>query len=100
MGHCEKPMVKAEPFHDEQINTTKVLEDTEVDIVSLTNKGDFASNKNEDPDATEYSSSFADTTSDAENSSRLSDGEVESEFFGDNGLSCNFDNFGSVFRMR
>ncbi|KAG2409118.1 hypothetical protein LR48_Vigan01g140200 [Vigna angularis] len=99
MGHCEKPIIKVEPFLDEQINTTKVLEDTEVDIVSWANKGDFASNKIEDPDATDYSSSFADTTSDAENGSRLSDAEVESEFLGDSGsLTDAFD--GSAFPMR
>lgn len=100
MSHCEKPVVKVEPFLDEQISTVKVLEDVEVDIVSWTNKGDFASNKNEDPDATEYSSSFADTTSDPETSSRLSEAEVESEFLGDNGLACTFDAFGSPFPMR
>ncbi|RDY06615.1 hypothetical protein CR513_09373, partial [Mucuna pruriens] len=98
MGHCEKPMIKVEPFLDEQINITKDLEDTEVDIVSWATKGDFASNKNEDPDATDYSSSFADTTSDAENGSVLSDAEVESEFLGDNGLADTFD--GSAFPTR
>lgn len=99
-SHYEKPVVKLEPFIDEQINPAKVLEDVEVDIVNWTNKGDFASNKNEDPDATEYSSSFADTTSDPETSSRLSEAEVESEFLGDNGLACTFDAFGSAFPMR
>lgn len=90
------PIVKEEPHVDEHINTpivsTKVTVDMEVDIVNWTNKGDFASNKDDDPDATEteYSSSFADTTSDAENSSRLSDAEVESEFVGGS----------SPFRMR
>lgn len=98
MGHFEKPIIiKVEPL-DEPINPTKVTEDTEVDIVSLTNKGDFASNKVEDPDATDYSSSFSGTTSDAENGSRLSDAEVESEFLGDNGLANTSD--GSAFPMR
>lgn len=98
MGHCEKVIVKMEPFLDEQINPSKVIEDTEVDIVSWTNKGDFASNKIEDPDATDYSSSFADTMSDVENGSRLSDAEVESEFLGDEGLAATFDD--SSFPMR
>ncbi|XP_061373460.1 uncharacterized protein LOC133315804 [Gastrolobium bilobum] len=100
MGDSEKAIIKVEPFLDEQTNTTKVLEDTDVDIVSWTNKGDFASNKNEDPDETEYSSSFADTTSDAENCPRVSDAEVESELLGDNGLACTFDAFDCSFRMR
>lgn len=97
MGHCEKSIIKEEPFVDEQIQTTKVFEDMEVDIVNWTNKVEFASNKNEDPDATEYSSSFADTTSDTENCSRLSDAEVESEY---NGSSCTSGAFGSAFQMR
>ncbi|RYQ90018.1 hypothetical protein Ahy_B09g096341 isoform G [Arachis hypogaea] len=96
----KKPIIKVEPVLDEQINSSKVIEDADIDIVSWTNKGDLASNKNEDPDATEYSSSFADTTSDAENGSRLSDAEVESEFLGDSGLACNFDAFSSTFHMR
>ncbi|KAF7805310.1 uncharacterized protein G2W53_037471 [Senna tora] len=100
LSHCEKPVVKVEPFLDEQISTAKVLEDVEIDIVSWTNKGDFSANKNEDPDATEYSSSFADTTSDPETTSRLSEAEAESEFLGDNGLACTFDAFGSAFPMR
>ncbi|KAE9613576.1 hypothetical protein Lal_00016372 [Lupinus albus] len=100
MAHCEKSIVKVEPFLDEQINTSKVFEDMEVDIVSWTNKGDLAVNKNEDPDATENSSSFADTTSDTENCYRLSDAEVESEFIGDNGSSCPSGAFGSAFQIR
>ncbi|CAJ1939336.1 unnamed protein product [Sphenostylis stenocarpa] len=98
MGHCEKPVIKVEPFLDDQINSTKVFEDTEVDIVSWINKGDFVSNKIEDPDATDYSSSFADTTSDTENGSRLGDAEVVSEFLGDSGLTDAYD--GSAFPMR
>ncbi|KAK7252082.1 hypothetical protein RIF29_35794 [Crotalaria pallida] len=101
MDDCEssKSIVKVEPVLDEQINTAKVVaEDMEVDIVSLTNKGgDFASNKNEDPDATEYSSSFADTSSDNENRSRLNDAEVESEYFADNASPFNL---ASALRLR
>ncbi|MED6158072.1 hypothetical protein PIB30_029266 [Stylosanthes scabra] len=96
----KKPIIKVEPVLDEQINTPKVIEDADIDIVSWTNKGDLASNKNEDPDATEYSSSFGDTTSGTENGSRVSDAEVESEFLGDSGLACNFDAFDSAFHMR
>lgn len=96
------PVVKVESVLDEQIGSTssKVFEDTDVDIVSWTNKGDVGSTKNEDPDATEYSSSFADTDSDAENSSRSSDAEVDSEFFGENGVASPHDTFGPEFRTR
>ena len=58
MDHCEKRIIKVESFLDEQINPPKDFEDTGVDIVSWTNKGDFASNKNEDLEATDYSSLF------------------------------------------
>ncbi|KAI9081885.1 hypothetical protein K1719_036147 [Acacia pycnantha] len=98
--HFEKPVVKVEAFLDETMKSAEVPEDMEVDIVSWTNKVDFASNKNDDPDATEYSSSFADSISDPETSSRLSDAEVESELLADSGLSCAFDAFGSAFPMR
>lgn len=96
MGNSDKPTVKVEPFVDEPINPTKAFEDTEVDILNWTNKGDIASNKNEDPDATEYSSSFADTTSEAENDARLSDVEVESEL-NESDLE---DSFGAIFPIR
>jgi hypothetical protein len=102
LSDMTNPVVKAEFLVEEQFGTTsaKLFEDTEVDIVSWTNKGDIGSTKNEDPDATEYSSSFADTNSDAENSSRSSDAEVESEFVGENNVAFPFDTFGSDFRMR
>ncbi|KAG6391089.1 hypothetical protein SASPL_148838 [Salvia splendens] len=54
----------------------------------------------EDPDATENSSSFADTISGNENASSLSDAEVESHFIPDNGLDPTFDGFGSIFPIR
>ncbi|CAK8577581.1 unnamed protein product [Lathyrus sativus] len=91
---------------DEKIDTAsaKDYEDVEVDIMSLTNKVDVGSNKNEDPDATdpdatEYSSSFGETDSDGENSSRPSD-EVESEFFGENGVAGDSDSARPGFRPR
>ncbi|MCI70443.1 hypothetical protein A2U01_0091706, partial [Trifolium medium] len=60
----------------------KLIDDREVDVVSLSNEGDVGSTKNEDLDETENSSSFADTNSDdAENSLRSSDSEVESVLF-------------------
>lgn len=100
LSHSEKPIVKVEAFLDEPIKSVKDPEDMDVDIVSWTNKVDFAPNKNDDPDATEYSSSFADSMSDPETSSRLSEAEVESELFDDSGFSCAFDSFRSAFPMR
>jgi hypothetical protein len=80
----------------------KNFEDTEVDVVSLTNEdGDVGSTKNEDPDATENLSSFSDTNSDdAENSS---ESEVESVLVDENTVTCPidpYDPFGSIVRKR
>ncbi|XP_058182643.1 uncharacterized protein LOC131300701 isoform X2 [Rhododendron vialii] len=52
----------------------------------------------EDPEATDYSSSFDGTVSGTENCAEMSDVEVESCFGGDNGFP--FDGFSSVFPMR
>ncbi|KAI3791044.1 hypothetical protein L2E82_04595 [Cichorium intybus] len=55
-----------------------------------------------DSDETEYSTSFADTASTNDNnSSALSDTEVESKLHSDtNGFSSSFDEFGGAFRVR
>ncbi|KAF3968379.1 hypothetical protein CMV_007716 [Castanea mollissima] len=83
-----------------QSKATKFPEDLEVDIVGSTIKSDIGWTKSEDPDATDYSSSFADSTSDIENCSGLSEGEVESRFFGDNGLGSSFDTFRNTLQLR
>ncbi|KAK7822898.1 hypothetical protein CFP56_036012 [Quercus suber] len=83
-----------------QSKATKFPEDLEVDIVGSTIKSDIGLTKSEDPDATDYSSSFADSASDIENCSGLSEGEVESQFFGDNGLGPSFDTFGNTLQLR
>lgn len=83
-----------------QSKATKFPEDLEVDIVGSTIKSDIGLTKSEDPDATDYSSSFADSTSDIENCSGLSEGEVESRFFGDNGLGSSFDTFRNTLQLR
>jgi len=95
-------LIKAESVAEEQIGFTsaEVVENTEVDVVGWTNKDVDASNEIEDPDATEYSSSFADTDSDAENSSGWSDPEVESKLFTENGVACPLDPFGPDVQTR
>lgn len=77
-----KHVIKVESVPEEQIDITsaEVVPD--------------ASNEIEDPDATEYSSSFADTISDAENGSEGNGDEVQSELFGENGMACPQDPFG------
>ncbi|KAK5793510.1 Elongation factor 4 [Gossypium arboreum] len=78
----------------------KTSEDIEVDIIGCTNNNDIRTVKIEDPDVTECSSSFADTTSDAEKCSGLSDAEVESQFLGDAAFGSAYEPFSSVFHMR
>lgn len=78
----------------------KAAEDVTVDILEISQGRDLKVEAKEDPDATEYSSSFADTISGNENGSSLSDAEVESQFISDIDLAPAFDGFGSVFPIR
>lgn len=78
----------------------KTSEDIEVDIIGCTNNNDIRTVKIEDPDVTECSSSFADTMSDTEKCSGLSDAEVESQFLGDAAFGSAYEPFSSVFHMR
>ncbi|OMO72773.1 hypothetical protein CCACVL1_17602 [Corchorus capsularis] len=78
----------------------KSAEDVEVDIIGCTNNNDTETVKTEDPDATECSSSFAETTSDTEKCSGLSDAEVESQFTSDAPFVSAYDAFSSVFQLR
>ncbi|EYU36689.1 hypothetical protein MIMGU_mgv1a006787mg [Erythranthe guttata] len=68
--------------------------------MELSRSRDVVLEAKEDPDATENSSSFADTISGNENTSGLSDAEVESQFFGGSGVAPPFDGFGSIFPIR
>ncbi|XVF37576.1 hypothetical protein REPUB_Repub20aG0021200 [Reevesia pubescens] len=100
MNKCEENINNMEVQLHEQNNTPKSFEDVEVDIIGCTNSNDIRTVKTEDPDATECSSSFADTTSDTEKCSGLSDAEVESEFIGDPVFASAYDAFSSVFHTR
>lgn len=86
-------------------DTCTTTADVDIDIIECRRNNDHQSSRRgedddiEDPNATEYSSSFADTTSDNESVSGFSDGEVQSHFFADNGLAS-FDAFSSAFSMR
>lgn len=99
-SNCEGTNTGTQAMLDDQNNAPNCPEDLEVDIIGCTIKSDIRLSKCEDPDATEYSSSFADTTSDIENLSGLSEGEVESQFFGDNSLASPFEALSSSFPMR
>ena len=78
----------------------KNAEDVSVDLLELSRSRDLKVEAKEDPDATEYSSSFADTISGNENGSSLSDAEVESKLIPDIYLAPACDGFGSVFPIR
>lgn len=96
-SNCEDTIIGMEDLINDQ---NKAPIDIDVDITEWRNNSDFRLAEREDPDATEDSSSFQDTGSDAENCSGFSEGEVESQFLGDNGFGSSFDAFGSVFQMR
>ncbi|XP_039033117.1 uncharacterized protein LOC120168936 [Hibiscus syriacus] len=77
----------------------KAPEDVEVDIIGCTNNNDTTTVKIEDPDATECSSLFADTTSDTDKCSGLSDAEVEYQFVGDAAFASAYEPFSTVFHI-
>ncbi|XP_022849170.1 uncharacterized protein LOC111371417 [Olea europaea var. sylvestris] len=83
----------------EEIENPKCMENISVDVIEFARGKDKGVVAKEDPDATEYSSSFADTTSGNGNSSELSDAEVESQFFGDIDVMPPF-GLNSIFPMR
>ncbi|PIN01816.1 hypothetical protein CDL12_14762 [Handroanthus impetiginosus] len=85
---------------NEGFESLKGAGNVSVDILEFSRNKDIKIEAKEDPDATENSSSFADTTSGNENTSGLSDAEVDSLFFGDSDLGPPFDGFGSVFPIR
>ncbi|KAL3621641.1 hypothetical protein CASFOL_036553 [Castilleja foliolosa] len=74
--------------------------DVSIDVLEFKQSRDARVEAKEDPDATEDSSSFADTYSGNENNSGLSGAEVESQFFEDSDLAPPFDGFSSVFPIR
>jgi hypothetical protein len=100
MSNCRSTNIETHSMLDDQTKALKCSEDLEVDIIGCTVKSEIRSIKNADPDATEYSSSFADTTSNTENCSGLSEGEVESQLFGDDSLASAFDVFSTSLQMR
>lgn len=76
-------------------------EDAKVDVAECLNMGSAARwPDSQDPDETEYSSSFSGTVSDYEHSSGLNDAEVESQFSIDNDLAPAFDAFSSMLHVR
>jgi hypothetical protein len=100
-NECEETINQVNTLLDGKATIPKDFEDVEVDIVTCTKINETKSALVEDPDATEYSSSFADTTSDPEKCSGLSEAEMESQFFGDSDLASPFDDaFSSIFQTR
>ncbi|KAL6952820.1 hypothetical protein U1Q18_047502 [Sarracenia purpurea var. burkii] len=82
ISNSQDAIIEVENQCDEQIKAPKCDNGTKIA-------------KAEDPDATEYSSSFDGTVSGTENYSGLSDAEIESCFYIDNGFTI--DGFSSVF---
>ncbi|KAA8527245.1 hypothetical protein F0562_034658 [Nyssa sinensis] len=98
MSNFEDTVIEMEALLDKHTKVPDGVGHVEVDAIEFTSTTDIRVAEADNPDATDYSSSFADTVSGTETCSGLSDAEVESQFFGDNGLE--FDGFDSVFPMR
>ncbi|XP_052172396.1 uncharacterized protein LOC127788301 isoform X4 [Diospyros lotus] len=83
--NSEDTIIEVEDQFDEQIKSPECV-------------GDSSVAEEEDPDATDCSSSFEGTVSGTENGSGLSDAEVESCFYDDNG--CAYGGSNSIFAIR
>lgn len=75
-------------------------EDVEINIIDCTKSSDVGEIEVRCDDATESMSSFGDTDSETKNGSVLSDTEVESPFFVNDGPVSIFDSYGGAFQMR
>lgn len=85
---------------DKQNKATAYEDCVPVDVTGFTRSNVPGILMKDDPDETEYSSSFADSTSGNDNFSGPSDAEAESQLCNENGLGSSFDGFGSLFPMR
>ncbi|GMH08692.1 hypothetical protein Nepgr_010532 [Nepenthes gracilis] len=84
----------------EKVCSPWTTEDLDVDMTTFANSSAMPLPGAEDPDATEYSSSFGNTTSESENVSDMSDVEVQSEFCSHNGLASMLNDYGNIFPTR
>ncbi|XP_010257268.1 PREDICTED: uncharacterized protein LOC104597440 isoform X2 [Nelumbo nucifera] len=101
MSNCEDTTFDIECLLDQHTKVEDEAMDVEVDIIECMNTNANSLDEADDPDATEYSSSFGDTISGTEDNSRLSDAEVESRYCDDNDLASTFfDGLDSLFRKR
>ncbi|GAB4825476.1 hypothetical protein Ancab_008349 [Ancistrocladus abbreviatus] len=98
-SNYDDTIAEIEALLGEKIWSPQSIEDLGVDITSVTNSSAMRPSEAEDPDETEYSSSFGDTASGSENLSCASDAEVDSEFCR-NGLASIYNGYGSTFLMR
>lgn len=87
----EDTLREMEAFLTGKLDNPQSNNDVYVDITEPMISTAIRQPDSEDPDATEYSSSFGDTVSRSDNVSGTSDVEVESEFRVDSGLASRFD---------
>ncbi|XP_059632972.1 uncharacterized protein LOC132275477 isoform X2 [Cornus florida] len=98
MSNFEDTMFEMEALLNEHTKAPEDADHMEVDVIEFSSTNDIRVAEAEDPDATDYSSSFADTSSGTENFSGFDDIEVDSQFCGNNNLE--FDGYGHMFPMR
>ncbi|KAK6914493.1 hypothetical protein RJ641_021814 [Dillenia turbinata] len=91
---------ETEAIFDVKKDASECDMDVEVDIEECGDANNIRFEKAEDPDATDYSSSFGNTNSGAENCSGFSDAEVESQLRNDLCFPPPFDGLDSEFRPR
>lgn len=100
MRNNEKMIVNVEAECSRKIKQPVISDDEDIDITGCAGTSETRLHELEDPDATEYSSSFGGTISSTEDCSGLSEAEAESGFFNDNSLVSEFDAFNNAFSAR
>lgn len=101
VGEHEECGLTSANTSEETVTSVSGGEELDVDIVESDENN--ISTTDEDPDATEYSSSFSDTAS--ENADMLFNGlteeaEVESHYWDETDLGPAYDSFSSIFHFR
>lgn len=96
---CDGTSSEKEAPLTDQTKTQESNDDLDVDIIKSSDVDKSRLPEAEDPNATEYSSSFGNSESDNERCSGMSEAEVESKYFGDC-PNIGYDPFGSLLHMR
>lgn len=102
-GHEECVLTSGTNTSEGTLTSVSGGEDLDVDIVEADENNTSFTDEEEDPNATEYSSSFSDTSSEDADmlyNGLMEDADVESHYWDETDLGPAYDSFSSVFHFR